>query len=158
MKNINGLIIKYLQPHLDHRGFLLEGWRKDYPEFEDFNPEMLYVSYSEPGVRRGAHLHKFQRDYFIFIGPGNFRVVVMDGRASSSTYNDYIDICVGENKPAAIMIPTNCWHGYQNISSKPGMVLNIPDKLYKGLSYSDKEVDEVRKPWDLIYDWKEIQD
>jgi dTDP-4-dehydrorhamnose 3,5-epimerase-like enzyme len=118
---------------------------------------MMYVSFSEPGVRRGAHLHKFQQDYFIFIGSGNFRVVVVDNRPESSTYKNCADFYVGENNPAAVIIPTDCWHGYQNVSSKMGMVINIPDKLYKGKNYSEP-VDEVRCKWEEIYAWPEIVD
>jgi len=158
MLNIEGLIVKYLKNHIDHRGYLTECWREDDDLFEGFDPKMMYVSMSEPGVRRGAHMHIKQRDYFIFIGPGNFRVAIVDDRPNSSTYKNAIDnLYVGENNPAAIIIPTGCWHGYQNVSSKVGMVINIPDKLYRGFKYSE-DVDEVRKPWDEFNLWKEIND
>lgn len=160
---------------MDHRGWLIEGWRSDDKLFKpcrcncepkcdtefslkkQFRPEMLYLSYSKPNVRRGAHLHTTQQDYFIFLGPSNFRVVVKDNRSDSPTYNNVADFCVGENKPTAVLIPTNCWHGYENIGNAMGAVINIPDVLYKGENYSEP-VDEVRKPWDELYTWPEIQD
>ena len=151
---IHDLIVQTITPHIDHRGHLIECWRTDK---SNFNPEMMYISYSKPGVRRGAHLHRFQQDYFIFMGPGNFRVVVKDNRPDSPTYNEVDDFYVGENKPAYVIIPTDCWHGYQNVSNHTGMVINIPDKLYKGKNYSEP-VDEVRCHWDEIYSWPEITD
>jgi len=152
---IHDLIVKPLKMHIDHRGFLVEGWRSD--SSESLKPEMMYVSYSNPGIRRGAHKHINQKDYFIFIGPGNFRVVIIDDRSDSPTYKMVDDFYVGENNPAAVLIPTNCWHGYQNISSKMGMVINLPDKMYKGPNYSE-DIDEIRMKWENIYDWPEIED
>jgi dTDP-4-dehydrorhamnose 3,5-epimerase-like enzyme len=151
---IKDLIVQPITSHIDHRGYLIETFRKDKI---DFDPQMMYISYSQPNVCRGAHLHIHQQDYFIFVGPANFRVVVVDNRPDSETYKEVDDFCVGENKPAYVIIPTNCWHGYKNISSCVGMVINIPDKLYKGLHYKDL-VDEVRSPWDKIYEWPEITD
>jgi len=148
---IKDLVVKPLKNHIDNRGYLVEGWRSDFEELPEFKPEMLYVSYSRPNVRRGAHLHHYQRDYFLFMGPGNFYVVVIDNRPDSPTYKKVTRFFAGENNPKAVLIPTNCWHGYMNVSDKEGMVLNIPDKLYKGINYSDKEVDEVRMSWDSNY-------
>ena len=152
--NIHDLIVQPLQANIDHRGYLIETFRKDKINFD---PAMMYVSYSKPNIRRGAHLHHFQKDYFIFLGPANFRVVVIDNREDSPTYLKVDDFCVGENKPAYVVIPTNCWHGYENISDKTGMVINIPDQLYRGENYSEA-VDEVRCVWSELYDWHEIND
>jgi len=151
---IKDLIIQKLTPHVDHRGYLIETFRKDKI---DFDPTMMYVSYSKPNVRRGAHLHHYQQDYFIFIGPANFRVVVIDNRKESETYGEIADFYVGENNPAYVIIPTNCWHGYENVSDHLGMVINIPDKLYRGIDYKEP-VDEVRECWSELYDWPEIRD
>lgn len=152
--NIKDLIVQKIPAHIDHRGYLIEGWRSD---STNFKPEMMYVSYSNPKVRRGAHLHLYQEDYFVFLGPANFRVVVIDNRPDSSTYNDVDDFCVGVNNPAYVVVPTNCWHGYQNVSNETGMVINLPNKLYKGKNYQEK-VDEVRCSWDKLYDWPGVQD
>lgn len=154
MHGIDDLIIKPLKTNIDHRGRLIETWRTDQ---DDFRPEMMYISYSNPGVRRGAHLHLYQTDFFIFIGPGNFRVVVIDNRPDSQTYLDITNFYAGANNPTSVMIPPNCWHGYQNVSNELGMVINIPDKLYRGLNYSET-VDEVRGSWTNLYSWPEIID
>lgn len=150
--NIHDLIVKPIHANVDHRGYLLEAFRKDKI---DFDPAMMYISYSKPNVRRGAHLHHYQKDYFIFVGSGNFRVVVIDNRPESPTYLKIDDFYVGQNNPAFVIIPTHCWHGYENVSDVTGMVINIPDKLYRGYDYKE-EVDEVRCNWNDLYEWTEI--
>jgi dTDP-4-dehydrorhamnose 3,5-epimerase len=40
-------------------------------------------------------------------------------------------------------VPPGVVHGYINISDRDGMVLNYPDKLYKGWGKKE-EVDEIR--------------
>ena len=152
--NIKDLIVQKMPVNIDHRGYLIEGWRSD---LTNFQPQMMYVSYSQPKVRRGAHLHRLQMDYFVFLGPANFRVVVIDNRDFSSTYKEVDDFYVGANNPVYVVIPTGCWHGYQNVSNEIGMVINLPDKLYKGEQYKDP-VDEVRCNWNEIYDWPEVKD
>ena len=42
-----------------------------------------------------------------------------------------------------ILIPPGIVHGYKNISEDLGMVINYPDKLYKGWN-KEEEVDEIR--------------
>jgi dTDP-4-dehydrorhamnose 3,5-epimerase len=42
-----------------------------------------------------------------------------------------------------VVVPPGVVHGYKNISDRDGMVLNYPDKLYKGWGKKE-EVDEIR--------------
>jgi len=140
---IEGVIIKKLVKHLDKRGFLTETFRIDELP-ENLKPVMSYVSYTEPGISRGPHEHKYQTDIFSFIGPGNFLVRLWDNRKSSKTYGNYMEFYVGKDNPATIIVPPGVVHGYKNISNlEQGMVINYPDRLYMG--WGKKEpVDEIR--------------
>ena len=40
-------------------------------------------------------------------------------------------------------MPPGVVHGYENVGGVPGLIVNFPDKLYKGTDRSD-EVDEIR--------------
>ena len=64
---IQGIVSYFLNKHLDERGFLTEIFRMDQSP-ENFRPEMSYISYTEPGIARGPHEHKFQTDLFSFLG------------------------------------------------------------------------------------------
>lgn len=137
---IQGVIIKQLTKNEDVRGWLFEIYRKD--EF-DHQPMMSYVSATKPGVTRGPHEHKEQADFFVFLGPGKFRIYLWDNRQDSPTYKEHQQIEAGEDKPFAILVPAGVVHGYKCISETAGWCVNFPDKLYKGEGRKE-EVDEVR--------------
>jgi dTDP-4-dehydrorhamnose 3,5-epimerase len=140
---IEGVIIDKLNKLIDSRGFLLEAFRADNLP-NDLRPVMSYISYTRPGVIRGPHEHLGQTDIFCFMGPGNFRIKLWDNRKESKSFGYVMEIWGGENNPIRVIVPPGAVHGYQNISpSIDGMVLNYPDKLYRGWE-NKEEVDEVR--------------
>ncbi len=139
--NIEGVIIKNLKKNLDRRGWLCEIFRED--EVEGFKPVMSYVSITYPGVKRGPHEHREQTDYFVFLGPGNFEITLWDNRSNSPTYGNKMIFVGGVDNPISVKIPPGVVHGYKNISDERGMVINLPDKLYRGHGKRE-EVDEIR--------------
>jgi dTDP-4-dehydrorhamnose 3,5-epimerase len=139
---IEGVIIRGLNKNVDNRGLLIETFRKD--ELPDgLLPEMSYISYTKPGIARGPHEHKNQTDVFCFIGPGSFRVNLWDNRENSGSYGNCMEVIGGDNNLITVIVPPGVVHGYKNISKDYGMVLNFPDKLYKGWDKKE-EVDEIR--------------
>jgi len=140
---IEGVVIEKLIKFSDERGFLVEAFRKDSLP-DDLQPVMSYISYTKPGIARGPHEHNKQTDIFCFIGPGNFMVKLWDNRKESKTYRCCMEIIGGEDNPIRVIVPPGVVHGYKNISPKvDGMVLNYPDKLYRGWDRKE-EVDEIR--------------
>ena len=137
---INGVVIKNLNKNEDERGWLAEIWRIDE---SDFRPEMGYVSVTKPGVVRGPHEHEFQADGFVFLGPGNFKLFLWDNRKNSQTFQDAMQIEVGENNPVFVIVPPGVVHGYKCVSEKEAWCINLPDKLYAGKGKKE-EVDEIR--------------
>jgi dTDP-4-dehydrorhamnose 3,5-epimerase len=49
----------------------------------------------------------------------------------------------GENHPISVVVPSRVVHAYKCVSQQGGMVINLPDKLYKGIGKSE-DVDEIR--------------
>ncbi|HQQ38418.1 MAG TPA: dTDP-4-dehydrorhamnose 3,5-epimerase family protein [bacterium] len=137
---IKGVIIKEIKKFSDDRGWLMEIYRRDE---SDLAPAMSYVSLTLPGVIRGPHEHVYQSDFFIFIGPGRFRLHLWDRRADSSTKGEKMEIEVGEDNPCSVLVPPGVVHGYQCLSGVPALSINLPDKLYKGVLKQD-EIDEIR--------------
>lgn len=138
---INDVIIKKIDKYEDERGFLSELFRTD--DLNSYLPEMAYISYTKPGVKRGPHEHKYQSDLFIFLGPGSFNLYLWDRRDGSSTKGEKIVIEVGENNPSLVLVPPGVVHGYKCVSDIDAMSLNFPDKLYRGQKKLE-EVDEIR--------------
>jgi dTDP-4-dehydrorhamnose 3,5-epimerase len=140
---IEGVIIEKLIKFSDKRGFLVETFRKDNLP-DDLRPLMSYISYTRPGIARGPHEHLKQTDIFCFMGPGDFKIKLWDNRKESRSFGYCMETKGGENNPVRVIVPPGVVHGYQNISQEAdGMVLNYPDKLYRGRSRKE-EVDEIR--------------
>ncbi|MBN1326208.1 dTDP-4-dehydrorhamnose 3,5-epimerase family protein [Candidatus Falkowbacteria bacterium] len=137
---IKDVIIRKAQKFDDARGWLCEVFRND--EFK-YQPIYSYVSVTKPGVVRGPHEHKEQSDYFIFVGPGSFKIYLWDNRKDSPTFRTHEIIEAGENNPMSILVPPGVVHGYKCISTEPAYSINLPDKLYRGEG-GKEEVDEIR--------------
>ncbi|NCB20768.1 MAG: dTDP-4-dehydrorhamnose 3,5-epimerase [Clostridia bacterium] len=137
---IEGVIIKELKKYNDDRGWLTEIYRRDEV---DLSPAMSYVSLTQPGVARGPHEHVYQSDFFIFIGPGTFRLYLWDRRSESKTFGESLELELGEGRPVSVLVPPGVVHGYKCISQGPALSINLPDKLYKGVLKAD-EIDEIR--------------
>ena len=139
---IEGVIINELPKYTDGRGYLIETFREDtFPS--RIKPVMNYISFTKSGIARGPHEHREQTDIFYFIGPGNFRIKLWDNRQNSSTYGNFMEMIGGQDNLITVVVPPGVVHGYKNISDRDGMVLNYPDKLYKGWGKKE-EVDEIR--------------
>ena len=105
---------------------------------------MNYVSFTKSGMARGPHEHIKQKDIFCFMGPGVFKIKLWDNRKNSKTFKCCRKIIGGDDNPIRIIIPPGVDHAYKNISEEvDGMVINYPDKLYRGWEKKE-EVDEIR--------------
>lgn len=131
-----------MQHHVDQRGWLSECFRNDEIPSE-IHPVMAYISTTLPGITRGPHEHLEQTDYFCFLGPGNFKIVLWDNRSYSPTFNVRQVILAGADNPKIIIVPPGVVHGYTNVGNTAGQVLNFPNRLYAGPGRT-QEVDEVR--------------
>jgi dTDP-4-dehydrorhamnose 3,5-epimerase len=134
---LEGLVIKELAVYTDERGWLAEIFRNDET---DYRAVMSYVSMTKPGVARGPHEHVEQTDLFCFFG--RFRLSVWDNRKGSATYGKKIVYDGGET-PFIAIVPPGVVHAYKNIGDSAGLVLNLPDRLYRGHGRSGA-VDEIR--------------
>jgi dTDP-4-dehydrorhamnose 3,5-epimerase len=139
---IDGAAVMPVAKNIDERGWLAELYRTDELD-ESIFPKMAYVSLTNPGVKRGPHEHKTQTDYFCFIGPSNFKIILWDNRKSSKTYMNKTVLFFGEDKPASVIVPPGVVHAYKNIGLTAGIVINAANVLYAG--YKKQEpVDEIR--------------
>lgn len=134
---MEGLLIKELSVYEDNRGWLAEIIRDDESAVK---PVMSYLSVTRPGLARGPHEHKEQTDYFCFIG--KFRIYVWDNRKESRTFREQ-KIVETSGVPTIAVVPPGIVHAYRNIGGKDGLVINLPDRLYRGWGKKEK-VDEVR--------------
>lgn len=143
---IDGIIIKDLVKNEDSRGWLTELFRKDLID-EGIFPEMSYISLTHPGIARGPHVHFEQTDYFCFIS-STFRLFLWDDRKESGTYGNKMSLDIDESNSKMVIVPPEVVHAYKNIGNKPGLVVNLPNRLYAGWEKKEK-VDEKRYENDI---------
>jgi len=139
---IEGVVLRPLVLHEDARGWLVELFRYDELDADNY-PLMAHVSLTLPGVVRGPHEHREQADYFAFIGPGDFRLDLWDKRRDSATYGHRQSLVVGESNRLTVIVPPGVVHAYGNISQVAGLVFNAPNRLYSGWGRKGA-VDEIR--------------
>jgi dTDP-4-dehydrorhamnose 3,5-epimerase len=139
---IHDVIWRPLTRYHDPRGWLCELFRHDELPAE-FHPAMAYLSMTEPGVARGPHEHVDQADCFCFLGPSSFKLYLWDSRPASPSYLAYQAEVVGAERPTLVIIPAGVVHAYKNVGAEPGLVLNCPNRLYRGPGRREP-VDEIR--------------
>ena len=144
---IKGVVVNRLTKSFDSRGWLAELFRQD-GVAEEFFPAMAYISATNPGVTRGPHEHVAQADFFCFLGPSNFKLRLWDNREGSETFRCMATLVVGADNPASVLIPAGVVHGYKNIGEVDGIVINCPNRLYRGHDRKE-EVDEIRHESDV---------
>jgi dTDP-4-dehydrorhamnose 3,5-epimerase len=136
---IKGVKIKKLEKIFDQRGWLTEIFRADQ---DGLMPAMSYVSQTLPGVVRGPHEHVKQSDFFIFL-IGEFELYLWDNRLGAKNYRQKETIKIGGANPGSVIVPPGVVHAYKCVSAEPGLIINLPDQLYKGKNKAE-EVDEIR--------------
>ena len=146
---IDGVVVKNLKRIIDDRGFLMEIFRSDWPEFQKFG--QTYMTTCRPGVVKAWHYHKIQWDHFVPIR-GNALVGLYDPRDESPSKGILQEIEVREGEPKFIKIPPMVHHGFTPIDDKDIWVINTPTELY-----NYKQPDEYRLEWDdpdIGYLWR----
>lgn len=139
---LEGVIIKELGVNSDSRGWLSEIFRTDEIR-RGLVPEMAYLSSTLPGISRGPHEHMDQTDYFCFIGTSLFNVYLWDNRQNSVTFGERVILEAKPAVPTVVIVPPRIVHAYKNVGASPGLVLNLPNKLYRGWD-KQEAVDEIR--------------
>jgi dTDP-4-dehydrorhamnose 3,5-epimerase len=132
----------------DERGFLMEIFRCDDPEFEAFG--QVYMSVVYPGVVKGWHYHEEQTDHFCVVR-GMAKVVLFDRREGSPTRGEVNEFFLGDRNPAILTIPKLVLHGMKGIGEEAAYLVNVPDRPYRRESPDEKRV----PPGDpgIPYDW-----
>ena len=139
---IDGVVLKSTVGYEDHRGHLIELFRRDEMSADVF-PQMAYVSETLPGAVRGPHEHLEQSDLFAFVGPGDLTLFFWDDRPDSPTRGNRQKLVAGQSSPQLVFVPPRVVHAYKNEGEVPAWVLNFPNRLYRGPG-RQSPVDEVR--------------
>jgi dTDP-4-dehydrorhamnose 3,5-epimerase len=135
--SIEGVRVKRLGQHIDHRGGLTALLDVRDPFWEE--PVVYAYEFTlNPGRIKGWGMHEKQTDRY-FVSNGALRVVLFDGRESSPTSGSLVELHFGELSPGLVSIPPGVWHADHNWGPEKVRVLNFPT-----LPYDPDDPDKLR--------------
>lgn len=149
MNLIQGVETRNLRLIPDERGFLMEMWRSDWPEFMKFG--QAYITACYPGAVKAWHYHKNQWDNFVCIY-GMAKVVLYDAREESPTKGLVNEFHIGQLNPVLIKIPPLVYHGFTPEGGQTVIIANFPTEVY-----NYEQPDEHRLSYDdpsIPYSWE----
>jgi dTDP-4-dehydrorhamnose 3,5-epimerase len=125
-------------------GYLTEVFRREWVRTPEV--DQVFQVVLEPAAISAWHTHANTTDR-IFVSYGIVRIVLYDAREHSPTRGTVNEFRFGTIRPALLSIPPRVWHGVQNISAAPAIVLNLVDRAY---AYDDPD------HWRIPHDSAEI--
>ncbi len=107
---------------------LCEVFRRDWL-LDEGVVDQVFQSVVNPGSVSAWHVHRHTTDR-LFVSQGMMRIVLYDARPDSPSHERINEYRFGAVRPALLTIPPGVWHGVQNISNAPALLLNLVDRAY----------------------------
>jgi len=142
---ISGVGTRQLKTQIDDRGEVCELASAGWPELAGVGSPHIYLATARPGITKGWIMHGKQTDRLALIS-GALRVVLFDGRETSSTGQELMELYGGEHSRMLITIPPGVWHAVQNVGDVDAMFVNAPDH-----PYIHEDPDKFRLPLDTEF-------
>jgi len=126
--SIEGVVLRRLVTHADHRGSLS-------PFLDTSDPFWLepvvygYEIMLRPGRIKGWGMHEHQTDRYV-VCAGKIRVVLYDGRNDSESHGRIEQFFFTEATPGLLAIPPGVWHADQNWGDTDARLVNFPTAPY----------------------------
>jgi len=136
---IEGVTLARVRPHEDARGGLVPFLDVRQP----FWGEPVVYAYwitVRPGRIKGWGMHRLQADRY-FVARGSVRVVLFDGRESSSTSGRFAELYFTDATPGLLRIPPGVWHADQNWGETDALIVNFPTHPYDPASPDKLRID-----------------
>jgi dTDP-4-dehydrorhamnose 3,5-epimerase len=147
---IDGVLLRRLSPHADHRGSLS-------PFLDARDPfwiEPVVYAYEimiRSGRIKGWGMHERQTDRY-FSSDGKIRVVLYDGRSDSESHGRIAQFFFTETTPGLLAIPPGVWHADQNWGDTDARLVNFPTRPYDP---ADPDKYRIDPHADVIpFDWE----
>jgi dTDP-4-dehydrorhamnose 3,5-epimerase len=143
---IEGVIVQDLKQIKDDRGSVMHMLRSDSPFFEKFGE--IYFSAVNKDVVKAWKRHKIMKQHFA-IPLGSIKLVIYDNREKSTTYDQIMEISVGENNFALVKIPPMVWYGFKGESNDYSLIVNCTT-----IPFDENEVERISEKSSLIpFNW-----
>lgn len=128
LRLIDGVTIHEVLNVPKSNGYLTEIFRREWAGPNDTIDQVFQVVL-DPGAVSAWHAHATTTDR-LFVAYGRVRIVLYDPREDSPTRGGINELRFGTIRPALVQVPARVWHGVQNVSEGPSIVLNLVDRAY----------------------------
>jgi len=118
---IDGVKIVPLRRIVDERGMVMHMLKRTDPHFLEFGE--IYFSTVRPGVVKGWHLHERMVINYAVVH-GTIKLVLFDGRSTSGTRSQLMELFVGEAEYVLVSVPPGVWNGFKGVSDHLSIVAN----------------------------------
>lgn len=125
---IAGVTVREMRNVPKQGGYLTEILRAEWLG-DDGRVDQVFQNVMEPGAVSAWHAHEATTDR-LFVGYGMMRIAIYDSRRDSPTFGRVNEFRFGSVRPALVVVPPQVWHGVQNVSSGPSILLNAVDRAY----------------------------
>ncbi len=118
---IDGVQVVPLRRIPDERGTVMQMLRASDPHFTQFGE--IYFSTVYRGVVKGWHRHKEMTLNYACVF-GRIKLVLYDERAGSPSKGQILEVFLGPDDYALVVIPPGVWNGFKGMSDPFAMVAN----------------------------------
>jgi dTDP-4-dehydrorhamnose 3,5-epimerase len=118
---IDGVQVIPLKRIPDERGTIMHMMRVTDPHFQQFGE--IYFSSVYPGIVKGWHKHREMTLNYACVF-GMIKLVIYDDRVGSSTRGELMELFIGADNYALVIIPPEVWNGFKGISDPFALVAN----------------------------------
>jgi dTDP-4-dehydrorhamnose 3,5-epimerase len=118
---IDGVQVVPLRRIPDERGTVFHMLKRTDPHFKEFGE--IYFSTVYPGVIKGWHRHKEMTLNYACVS-GRIKLVLYDEREGSRTRGNLLEVFLGEDNYALVVIPPDVWNGFKGMSEPHAIVAN----------------------------------
>ena len=118
---IEGVQVVSLRRIPDERGTVYNMLKCTDPHFKEFGE--IYFSTVYPGVVKGWHLHQDMTLNYACVF-GRVKLALYDERDGSATRGQLMEVFLGEDNYALVVIPPGVWNGFKGMSAPHAVVAN----------------------------------
>lgn len=118
---IEGVQVVPLRRIPDERGTVYHMLKRTDPHFKEFGE--IYFSTVYPGVVKAWHRHREMTLNYACVS-GRVKLVLYDEREGSPTRGNLLEVFLGEDNYALVVIPPNVWNGFKGMSAPHAIIAN----------------------------------
>jgi dTDP-4-dehydrorhamnose 3,5-epimerase len=131
----------------DERGAVLHMLRSTDPHFSRFGE--IYFSTVYPGVVKAWKNHRRMTSNYACIH-GRIKIVLFDDREGAATRGNVMEVVVGPDEHALVVIPPGIWHGFQGMAEPVSILANCATEPHDPAELERLDPNST----DIPYDWE----